>query len=68
MQKRNRAKGFGYGRFLEICKTESYSGGKMKTFIIITGIVFGAIFLLILFFAVIETFFFEEEKENDWEF
>ena len=40
----------------------------MKTFIIATGIVFGVIFLLILFYAVIETFFFEEEKENDWEF
>ena len=40
----------------------------MKTFIIATGIVFGVIFLLISFSAVIETFFFEEEKENDWEF
>ena len=68
MQKRNRAKGFGHGRFLEIRKTKSCSGGKMKTFIIATGIVFGVIFLLILFSAVIETFFFEEEKENDWEF
>ena len=40
----------------------------MKTFLILTGIAFSAIFGLILFFAVIETFFFEEEKENDWEF
>ena len=30
MQKRNRSKGFGYGRFLEICKTESCSRGKVK--------------------------------------
>ena len=40
----------------------------MKVFLIVAGIVFGSIFLLILVLALIETFLFEEEKENDLEY